>query len=158
MCIVICGLWLWNFLISSWLLWLGHHYIRHKAMRLVLVYDSVECEKLYGPYGGSRHLSISVKNFHLFKIAESVFSFYLKLHNFKQVEVFYWNWKCPPWWHYNFSFGGGGGKRGKERNWDEKNMEINVGERKREEKKKWLCKRRNYKTLIVDHVICPPFQ
>ena len=54
-------------------------------------------EKLYSPHGGPRHLStILVKDSHIFKIAESVFSFYLKLHNFKQVEVFYWNWKCPP--------------------------------------------------------------
>ena len=35
--------------------------------------------------------TISVKDSHLFKIAESVFGFYLKLYNFKQVEVFYWN-------------------------------------------------------------------
>ena len=49
-------------------------------------------EKLYSPHGESCHLStISVKDFHLFKIAESVFSFYLKLHNFKQARVFYWN-------------------------------------------------------------------
>ena len=34
---------------------------------------------------GSRHLSIiPVKNFHLFKIVESVFSFYLKFHNLKK--------------------------------------------------------------------------
>ena len=47
-------------------------------------------EKLYNSHGGLRHLStIPVKDSHLFKIAESVFSFYLKLHNFKQVEVFY---------------------------------------------------------------------
>ena len=45
-------------------------------------------EKLYSPHGGPRHLStIPVKDFHLFKIAESVFSFYLKLHNFKQMKV-----------------------------------------------------------------------
>ena len=49
-------------------------------------------EKLYGLHGGPRHLStIPIKDSHLFKIAESVFNFYLKLHNFKQVEVFYWN-------------------------------------------------------------------
>ena len=48
--------------------------------------------KLYNPHGESCHLStIPVKDSHLFKIVESVFSFYLKLHNFKQVEVFYWN-------------------------------------------------------------------
>ena len=35
------------------------------------------------------HLStILVKHFHLFKITESVFSFCLKLHNFKQMKVF----------------------------------------------------------------------
>jgi len=49
-------------------------------------------EKLHGPHGGPRHLSlILVKDSYLFKITESVFSVYLKLHNFKQVEVFYWN-------------------------------------------------------------------
>ena len=47
-------------------------------------------EKLYNFHGGLRHLSIIlVKDFHLFKISELVFSFYLKLHNFKQVGVFY---------------------------------------------------------------------
>ena len=40
-------------------------------------------EKLYRLHSGSRHLSTNlVKDFHLFKIAESVFNFYLKLHNF----------------------------------------------------------------------------
>ena len=34
--------------------------------------------------------TIPVKDSLLFKIAESVFSFYLKFHNFKQVEIFYW--------------------------------------------------------------------
>ena len=49
-------------------------------------------EKLYSPLGGLRHLFIiPVKDSHLFKIAESEFSFYLKPHNFKQVGVFYWN-------------------------------------------------------------------
>ena len=49
-------------------------------------------EKLYGPHGGPRYLStILVKYSHLIKIVESVFSFYLTLHNFKQVKVFYWN-------------------------------------------------------------------
>ena len=49
-------------------------------------------EKLYSPHGGPHHLfTILVKDSHIFKITESVFSFYLKLHNFKQVEVFYWN-------------------------------------------------------------------
>ena len=42
--------------------------------------------------GGSRYLStISLKNFHLFKIADSVINFGLKkflTNNFKQVEVF----------------------------------------------------------------------
>ena len=42
--------------------------------------------------GGPRHLStIPLKNFHLFKIAESVINFCLKkflTNNFKQVEVF----------------------------------------------------------------------
>ena len=47
-------------------------------------------KKLYRPHGRPRHLfTIQVKDFHLFKIAELVFSFYLKLHNFKQVRVFY---------------------------------------------------------------------
>ena len=47
-------------------------------------------EKLYSPHGGSRHLSsILVKDSYIFKIVVSVFSFYLKLHNFKQVRVFY---------------------------------------------------------------------
>ena len=47
-------------------------------------------EKLYGHHAGPRHLfNILVKNFHLFKIIESVFSFYLKLHNVKQMGVFY---------------------------------------------------------------------
>ena len=41
-------------------------------------------EKLYNPHGEPHHLStISVKDYHLFKIVESIFSFYLKLHNFK---------------------------------------------------------------------------
>ena len=49
-------------------------------------------KKLYSPLGGSRHLfTILVKDFHLFKIAESEFSFYLKPYKFKQVGVFYWN-------------------------------------------------------------------
>lgn len=30
---------------------------------------------------------ILIKDFYLFKIAESIFSFYLKLHNFKQVSL-----------------------------------------------------------------------
>ena len=48
--------------------------------------------KLYSPHGGQvMWFTISVKESNLFKIAESVFSFYLKLHNFKQVGVFYWN-------------------------------------------------------------------
>ena len=52
----------------------------------------VYLEKLYSPHGGSHHLStILVKDSHIFKIDVSVFSFYLKLHNFKQVRVFYWN-------------------------------------------------------------------
>ena len=47
-------------------------------------------EKLYRPHGRPRHLyTIPVKDSNLFKIAELVFSFYLKLHNFKEVEVFY---------------------------------------------------------------------
>ena len=47
-------------------------------------------EKLYSSHDGPRDLSIiSIKNFHLSKVAESVFNFYLKLHNFKQVRVFY---------------------------------------------------------------------
>ena len=47
-------------------------------------------EKLYSPHGGSHHLStILVKDSHIFKIDVLVFSFYLKLHNFKQVRVFY---------------------------------------------------------------------
>ena len=33
--------------------------------------------------------TILEKDSHLFKIAELVLSFYLRLHNFKQVEVFY---------------------------------------------------------------------
>ena len=49
-------------------------------------------EKLYSAHGGSRHLStIPLKDSHLFKIAELVFSFYLKLYNFKQVRVLIWN-------------------------------------------------------------------
>ena len=49
-------------------------------------------EKLYSPHGGQvMRFTISVKESNLFKIAKSVFSFYLKLHNFKQVRVFYWN-------------------------------------------------------------------
>ena len=52
-------------------------------------------EKLYSPHGGQvMRSTIPVKDFHLFKISESVFSSYLKLHNFKQVGVFYWN--CGP--------------------------------------------------------------
>ena len=47
-------------------------------------------EKLYCPHSGPRRLStILVKDSHIFKITESVFSFYLKFHNFKQVGVFY---------------------------------------------------------------------
>ena len=46
--------------------------------------------KLYSPHGRPCHLfTVLIKDSHLFKIAESVFNFYLKLHNFKQVEVFY---------------------------------------------------------------------
>ena len=49
-------------------------------------------EKLYRLHGELHHLStIPVKDSNLFKIVESVFSFYLKLHNFKQVEIFYGN-------------------------------------------------------------------
>ena len=41
-------------------------------------------EKLYGPHSGPCHLSaIPVKDAHLFKINESIFNFYLKLHTFK---------------------------------------------------------------------------
>ena len=41
-------------------------------------------EKLFGPHGGQEMWStIPVKDSHLFKIVELVFSFYLKLHNFK---------------------------------------------------------------------------
>ena len=59
-------------------------------------------EKLYSAHGGSRHLStIPLKDSHLFKIAELVFSFYLKLYNFKQVGVFYWNGKP----HHLFTMG-----------------------------------------------------
>ena len=51
-------------------------------------------EKLYSPHGGQvMWFIISVKESNLFKIAES------KLHNFKQVGVFYWN-EGP---HYLFS-------------------------------------------------------
>ena len=51
---------------------------------------SVYLVKLYGPHGKPRYLStIPVKDSHLFKIVESVFSFYLKLQNFKQLGVFY---------------------------------------------------------------------
>ena len=58
--------------------------------RVVYITHTVFHEILYGIHGGPRHLStILVKNSHLFKIAKSVFSFYLKLHNFKQVKVFY---------------------------------------------------------------------
>ena len=47
-------------------------------------------EKLYHSHGVLRHLStILIKDFRLFKIAESVFSLHIKLHNFKQVKVFY---------------------------------------------------------------------
>ena len=47
-------------------------------------------EKLSSLHGRSRYLStITLKDSHLFKIIESVFSFYLKLHNFKQVKIFY---------------------------------------------------------------------
>ena len=54
--------------------------------------DPVNYDKLYGPHGGPWHLStIPIKDSYIFKIAESVFSFYLKFYNFKQVEVFYWN-------------------------------------------------------------------
>ena len=61
-----------------------------KKERLMLIIMGLE--KLYSPHGGPRHLStIPVKGSHLFKIAESVFSFYLKLHNLKQVRVFYQN-------------------------------------------------------------------
>ena len=51
---------------------------------------SLTLEKLYSLHGELLHLfTIPVKDFHLFKIVESVFDFYLKLHNFKQVGVFY---------------------------------------------------------------------
>ena len=49
-------------------------------------------EKLYRSHGRPCHLStIPIKNFYISKVAESVFNFYLKLYNFKQVKVFYWN-------------------------------------------------------------------
>ena len=52
------------------------------------LYSKVNNMKLYSPHDGSRHLStIPVKDSHSFKIVESVFSFYLKLHNFKQVSL-----------------------------------------------------------------------
>ena len=55
-------------------------------------FSTLNQEKLYRSYGRWRYLfTISIKNSHLFKIIESVFSFYLKLYNFKQVRVFYWN-------------------------------------------------------------------
>ena len=51
---------------------------------------SLTLEKLYHLYSRLLHLfTIPVEDFHLFKIVESVFDFYLKLHNFKQVGVFY---------------------------------------------------------------------
>ena len=41
-------------------------------------------EKLYRSHGVLRHLStILIKDSRLFKIAESIFSLYIKLHNFK---------------------------------------------------------------------------
>ena len=44
----------------------------------------------YSPHGGPLHLStILIKDSHVFKIVKSVFSFYLKLYNFKQVRIFY---------------------------------------------------------------------
>ena len=58
--------------------------------KIIFVYQNNE--KLYSSHGRQVMWStILVKHFHLFKIFESVFSFYLKLHNFKQVGVFYWN-------------------------------------------------------------------
>ena len=46
--------------------------------------EAHQWEKLYGSHGEPRHLCIiPLKNFHLFKITESVFKFYLKLYNFK---------------------------------------------------------------------------
>ena len=49
-------------------------------------------EKLYYTFGEQVIWSIIlVKDFYLFKITESVFSFYLKLYNFKQMRVFYQN-------------------------------------------------------------------
>jgi len=54
--------------------------------------SSLLLEKLNSPHGGPCYLSIvPIKDSQLFKIIESVFSFYLKLHNFKQVKAFYWN-------------------------------------------------------------------
>ena len=50
----------------------------------------VEWEKLFCSNGKQvMRFIIPVKNFHLFKIVESAFIFYLKLHNFKQVGIFY---------------------------------------------------------------------
>ena len=50
----------------------------------MICYENVMDKKLYSPHGRPCHLStVSVKDSHLFKIAESAFSFYLELHNFK---------------------------------------------------------------------------
>ena len=61
-------------------------------------------EKLYSFYIRSRHLfTISLKNSHLFKIAESVISFYLKkfsdltiLNMWKSFNEIVYHITCPP--------------------------------------------------------------
>ena len=78
---------------KSFLLQKGHQ-------NIILGLYSLKQEKLYSSHDESHHLStIPVKNSHLFKIVKSVLNFYLKLHNFKQVGIFYWNGGhiiCPP--------------------------------------------------------------
>ena len=73
---------------------------------------SLYWEKLYCPHGKPRYLStIPLKDFHLFKIVESIISFCLK--KFSDLAILI-RWEsfsrmvdhvtCPPWKPYNFSF------------------------------------------------------
>lgn len=67
-------------------------------------------EKLYSPHGGPRHLfTISLKDSHLFKIAESVINFCLKkipnsaiLNRWEYFSGIVDHVTCPPWEPYNF--------------------------------------------------------
>ena len=66
--------------------------LNFQQLMLCSLYVPQEFREIIESSGESRHLStIPLKNFHLFKIAESIINFYLKnflTNNFKHVEVF----------------------------------------------------------------------